>query len=145
MCPQDTNPADESAATLGTREAVIGVASWTVVADGGVKEEELRGVTTALSRMALFKGMDIQDINARFARVFEIAQRDGLDEMMHLAAASIPPELRETTFAIAVDLAFSDGRAHEDGDVLSTVRDALQVEPSMADQIIEVLTIKNQG
>jgi hypothetical protein len=62
------------------------------------------------------------------------------------AKEAIPYELRDTVFAIATDLVLSDGiLSQEEATVLTMMHHLLEVSEETAQQIIQVIAVKNKG
>ena len=59
---------------------------------------------------------------------------------------AIPPDLRATTFALAVDLTLADGRlGSSETAFIDQLQTALQIEGELARRIFDVLLIKNRA
>lgn len=91
--------------------------------------------------MRMFWGIDPE-----IERVYSIVQRHGARPIIEAAKNALSPELRETAFAIAADIALSDGYLDEsEKNYLIQLYEGLNISERLAKKIIEVILIKNRG
>lgn len=129
--------------TLNAREAVLALIFLVSEADDEIDEEEIFVIIGAFERMELFAGYDI-DLDIR--RVFKLMRPYGVEAIIKSAKNVLNLSLRETAFAIAVDIALSDGFLDEDEEVcLNKLYEGLGIQEDLASKIIEVMLIKNRG
>ncbi len=132
--------------TFTAKEAVIGLLFLVVTADGGIApcEEEL--VIAASNRMKLLKDQVIPEFNAAVQKVRDAIDAKGRDEVFAAATTALPQDLRETVYALAVDIVFADGSAQpEELNFLRQMQESLKVPDDLATKVIEVMRIKNRG
>jgi tellurite resistance protein len=131
---------------LTAQESFIGVAMTAIAADGSITPEEAQGVSAALFRMKMFKGMSERQMKEMFDRVIGVMKKQGAGAIIASAAETLNPEMKETAFAIAADLALADGTIEdEEKKYLEELQKALGVKDDLALKIAEVLVIKNRG
>ncbi|HSM80378.1 MAG TPA: tellurite resistance TerB family protein [Nodosilinea sp.] len=127
-------------------EALACIAMVAIAADGYLAEQEGQTMTMLLSRMALFNNYSADTLHRLFDRVLERLKREGPGVMVNQAKEALPQELRETAFAIATDLVLSDRTVTpQEQAFLEDLYRILDISSSLAQQIVQVITIKNRG
>jgi tellurite resistance protein len=100
----------------------------------------------ALSSMKLYSGHNADRMESMLNKLIGIIKKQGLDTLIAASKESLPPELRETAFAVATDLALADGEiAVKEKDLLTKLQQGLDLPEDRAINIIEVMLIKNKG
>lgn len=136
----------ERAVDLNLQEAVAAVLLVTIASDGHLSTEEATSLWVVLSRMQMFRSYSNDVVGRMINKLSGIIGRVGYEDMLKLAKASLPYELRPTVFAIATDLAFADGTVtSEEEALLEDLYALLEIPHDVAVQIIQVMTIKNKG
>ena len=80
------------------------------------------------------------------ARVLNLMTDHGRSTVLTAAAATIPKALRETTFALAVDIALADGRLGSlENTLLDELQDLLAIDERLMRTIVDVMCIKNRA
>jgi hypothetical protein len=65
--------------------------------------------------------------------------------MLAACAKTLPPDLRESAFAIATDLVFADGHVEErEKEYIDRLQGVFGIDDAMALKIVEVIVIKNR-
>lgn len=127
-------------------EAFAGVALAAVASDGFLAEEEAQIIPFTLSRMKLYQSYSDNDMRRLFDKLLAQLQRDGVESLFASAKSALSPELRETAFAIAADLVLVDGVVtEEERSFLDDLYSTLEISEAVANQVIEVMAIKNRG
>jgi uncharacterized tellurite resistance protein B-like protein len=132
--------------TFTDKESVIALLFLVVTADGTIApcEEEL--VVAASNRMKLLKEQVVPEFNAAVQKVRDAIDSKGRPEVFAVAVKGLPAELRETVYALAVDIVFADGSAaSEELTFLREIQESLAVSDDLATKVIEVMRIKNRG
>lgn len=131
---------------LNGPEAFAGILVAAMAADGYAADEEVRTLRDDLYRMQLFKGYDEEHLAKMLDKLLGILNQQG-DESLFLAAqAALPPELKDTAFAVAADMVLTDGTlADEEQVFLDRLRDALAVSAETAEMLVQAMAIKNRG
>ncbi|MGD0818674.1 MAG: tellurite resistance TerB family protein [Methanomassiliicoccales archaeon] len=131
---------------LTKEEAFASVGLAAIAADGVITEEEGRGFIVALYRMKMFKNYSQNQMGALLNKLINIVQRQGFDVLIKMSNESLPADLKETAFAVAIDLVFADGDVDDTEQKLMTkIQQMMGIPEAQAIKIIEVMMIKNKG
>lgn len=131
---------------MGTAEALASIALVAIAADGYLADQEGQDMTMLLSRMALFSSYSSEAIHRLFDTLLVRLKTEGPGAMVDRAKAVLPQDLRETAFAIATDLVLSDRTVTpQEQAFLEDLYRILDIPSAMAQQIVQVMTIKNRG
>ncbi|WP_017318435.1 tellurite resistance TerB family protein [Mastigocladopsis repens] len=131
---------------LSPAEAFAAMTLAATASDGYLSEGQARGISSALSRMKLFRSYSNDVMNRMFDKLLIILRRQGIDALFNLAKESLPYELREAAFAVATDLVLADGiLTQEEQDFLTDLYQALGISGDIAIKIVQVMLIKNRG
>ena len=137
---------DEGPLSLKQDEAFAAVCVMAVAADGVVENDEVRRIVMNLAGKKLFKGHRLDDLGNLLNDMAKQVQRRGTGPVMDAAKKSLPPELRETAFAMATDLVLADGDVDaKEKAFLEEFQKTLGIDDSLAVKIAEVIVIKNRG
>lgn len=129
-----------------SREGVAGVLIATVAADGEVSDDEVRAFNAVANRMQLFADQSASHFDKMIARLVQVLKRLGSRELLIHASKAVPESLRETVFALAADMLFSDGVVDaEEQKLIEELFQQLGLPEDRATQIIEVIQVKNRG
>ncbi len=131
---------------MGIAEALASIALVAIAADGYLADQEGQDMTMLLSRMALFSSYSSEAMHRLFDKLLVRLKTDGPGVMVDQAKASLPQDLRETAFAIATDLVLSDRTVTpQEQAFLEDLYRILEIPSALAQQIVQVMTIKNRG
>lgn len=131
---------------LSSAEAFAAITLAATASDTYLSDEEARGISSALSRMKLFRSYSNDVINRMFDKLLGILRREGIDTLFNIAKESLPYDLREAAFAVATDLVLADGVVtQEEQEFLNDLYQALGISGDVATQIVQVMLIKNRG
>lgn len=127
---------------LTEREAFVAISLMIAGADGSLGEEEINTASLGLVRMKMFAGNP-----PPLERVYHtVVKRNSAGPIIEAAKNALSPELRETAFAFATDIALSDGYLDvTEKDHLTQLYQGLEIPEELAGKIIEVIQIKNRG
>ena len=132
--------------TLSHAEAIAAVLVGSVAVDGVLRAEEAGRLNEILSSTRWTTGTSIEAAAGLTTRALALIADHGLAAVLAACAPAIPADLRATTFALATDLALSDGRlASRENTLIDQLQHALQIEGDLARKIVEVLLIKNRA
>lgn len=135
-----------TSSSMGPAEALASIALVAIAADGYLAEQESQDMTMLLARMGLFSSYSSEALSRLFARLLERLKREGPGALVNQAKTVLPPDLRETAFAIATDLVLSDRTVTpQEQSFLEDLHVILEIPNAMAQQIVQVMTIKNRG
>ena len=127
-------------------EAFAAIMLAAIASDGYLSQEQTTAITATLSRMKLFRSYSNDVMNRLFDKLLGILQRDGINILFDTAKESLPPDLRESAFAVTADLILVDGIVtEEDHSFLNDLYQALGISTDIAIQVVQVMMIKNRG
>jgi uncharacterized tellurite resistance protein B-like protein len=134
------------APSLTVQEAFAAILLGAVNADGHVSSDEGTRVYQVLKSMNLYLGLSAEALQAIVGKMMEWIEYHGVAAVVAWAARAIPPELRTTAFANAVDLVLSDrGVKRHERDFITELQTVLQLDDATALDIVHVMTAKNRG
>lgn len=94
---------------LSHHDALIHIMVTMSAADRTMSDSELARIGSIIKSLPVFKEFDVQRMVAVANDCTQILQKeDGLDEIIENALDSLPDHLRETAYALAVDVAAAD-------------------------------------
>ncbi|MDJ0798126.1 MAG: tellurite resistance TerB family protein [Calothrix sp. MO_167.B12] len=132
--------------SLSPAEAVAAITLAAIASDGYMSEEETRSVSAILSRMKLFQSYTSDVIVGMFDKLLNLLRQEGIDAFFNTAQASLPGNLKESAFALATDMVLADGVVTRDEqDFLNDLYHSLGIASDIANQIVQVMLIKNRG
>lgn len=132
--------------SMGPAEALASIALVAIAADGYLADQEGQDMTMLLSRMALFSSYSKDAVHHLFDLLLTRLKTEGPGVMVDQAKAVLSQDLRETAFAIATDLVLSDRTVTpQEQAFLEDLYRILEIPSSLAQQIVQVMTIKNRG
>lgn len=100
----------ETAPALSPQDCLVAVMLTVSVADSAIRTVELLAIEQVVKHLPVFTGYDADRIKIVSQTVFELLEdEDGLDALFGLVRESLPPRLNETAYALACDIAASDG------------------------------------
>ena len=139
-------PLSEDPIPLSVPEAMAVVMVASMLADGARSAEESARLTDVLSTSRMLRqaaGVSSPDV---VARAVALLDKHGSGAMLEACARTLPPDLRDSAFAIASDLVLADGRVEERERVyLDQLQKVLGVDDALALKIVEVMVIKNRA
>lgn len=99
-------------------------------ADANMSDRELETIGEIIAHLPVFRGFDRRTLAGFLNSCAEaLAAEDGLEKTLEAIKESLPPNLRETAYAIACDLVAADGEAsQEELRVLELIRHRLNVD-----------------
>lgn len=131
---------------LSKHEAFVATMLAVSAADGQISDEEVEDMVSRLRRVHLFSGMSDDDLVASTNRPFALLRKGGPGELIRSASPVLPNELRESAFAVAVDIAFSDGTVEdEEKQLIEDLQREFGIPDELAMQVVNVMIIKNRG
>jgi tellurite resistance protein len=143
--PRRPRGAKEAGASRGLDRALIALFIGAMNANGVVARDEAARAHHLIWSTRRFRrksgdtvGKLIQDVRARL-------ERDDADVAIDRAARQLPARLRQPAFAVLADLLLADGRMDaQERRFLARIGSQLKIEPGAAQQVIEVVLLKNQ-
>ena len=132
--------------TLSVPEAYAAVLVAAISADGRFGVAEAERLNAVLSNSQLFESAVRAGDVTVVERALNLLTDRGLGPVLAASAASIPPDLRASVFAVATDLVLADGRIEgREKSFIDQLQAALQLDDATALKIVEVLLIKNRA
>ena len=130
---------------LSHADAIVALLAGAVAIDGVVGTEETRRLNELLATTRWRLGLGEEAVAVAAKQGLDLIATHGLPSVMKASADVIPPDLRDTTFALAVDLVLADGRlGNRESTFIDQLQTALQIEAKLARKILDVLLIKNR-
>jgi len=134
-----------TALTLSQSEAIVTVLVGAVTVDGVLRAEEARRLNDVLATSRWMLGIGTGAAARAAKQGLDLIASHGLPAVLNASTDAIPPDLRATTFALAVDLVLADGRlGTRENTFIDDLQTALQIEGELARKILDVLLIKNR-
>ncbi|NJK39654.1 MAG: tellurite resistance TerB family protein [Oscillatoriales cyanobacterium RM2_1_1] len=131
---------------LTPAEAFAAIALVAIAADGVIANSESQILRATFARMQLFQDYSAESKNEMLTRLLDQIKQQGYEALMKVAVQKIPPDLKETAFAVATDITLSDGElADEEEQLLDALYNSLGLSEEIAAKIIDVMLIKNKG
>ena len=97
------------AKTISTHHALIYVMVTIANVEGHLGERELEAISRIVQQWPIFRSFDTDKLAHVAQECGEILQdTEGLEAVFGLAAEALTPKLRETAYALAVEIAASD-------------------------------------
>jgi tellurite resistance protein len=120
--------------TIDHHAALIYTMVLVSAAEGRMSDAELASMTAIVQSLPVFRDFDRSRINAIGADCVELLKReDGLDVALAHVKAALPKPLRETAYALALEVIAADARASQDElRMLELIRDRLKIERLVA-------------
>jgi len=131
---------------FGPQEGFAGVLLCASACDGHIGDEEGQSINLILGRRKLYERLTQQQFGSMMDRLLGELKRRGPEKLLEKSYPTVPPELRETVFANAVDIVLADGTVEpEEREFIDDLRDKLEVDKKRAKTIVQVMVYKNQG
>lgn len=97
------------------QDALIELIMLMSASDGEMSDRELDVITDDVSTLPVFEGFDLDRLNEIGGEVAQaLEDPDGLRTALDRIAAALPPSLRETAYALAVEVAAADGSTEQE-------------------------------
>lgn len=141
---------DEGFATgaeaFGPQEGFAGVLLCASACDGHIGDDEAQSLGLILNQKKLFDRLTPQQHSALHDRLAGELRRGGPEKLLEKSYPAVPPELRETVFANAVDIVLADGVVEpEEKEFIDDLQGKLEIDAKRAKVIVQVMVYKNQG
>jgi uncharacterized tellurite resistance protein B-like protein len=127
------------------QEAFLAIIYACMSVDGHISNQEINEMVYILSKKKLYAGVDVMGIYMRIQALSQSLSHDSF-KIIELAAPHITPDLRQTVYANAMDIFFSDSSYHSNERQLAThLQQMLTIPIDDAQKIYDVIRIKNIG
>ena len=99
-----------------------------------------------LGQRKLFERLTEQQVGSLMDRLIGELKRGGPERLLEKSCPAVPPELRESVFANAVDIVLADGTVEQDErDFMDELRSKLEIDEERSRVIVQVMVYKNHG
>ena len=117
-------------ALISPQDALIAVMFAVSVSDESISNSELLSISRIVDHLPIFADYDVSRIKRVSQTVLELFSVDeGLDALFGIVRDALPDDLNETAYAMACDVAASDGHIR-DGELqlLEEIRHELKID-----------------
>ena len=115
---------------LTPQDCLVAIMVAVSASDENIRTSELMEIQNAVNMLPVFADYDIDRIKRMSQTVLDLfEQEDGLDALFGLIRDNLPERLCETAYALACDVAASDGRLNEtELEFLAEIRYELNID-----------------
>lgn len=112
------------------QDSLVAIMIAVSASDEAIQTSELVTIEQIVNHLPVFGGYDADRMRAVAETVIELYGRDdGLDTLFSEIKAALPPQLNETAYALACDVAAADGKLGEvELRLLEEIRHELNIE-----------------
>ncbi len=97
--------------SMTPQDSLVALMITVSAADSSIRTAELLAIEQVVNQLPVFAGFDTDRIKVISQTVFDLLEvEDGLDAIFGLLREALPPRLNETAYALACDVAASDGK-----------------------------------
>ena len=122
---------------LKTQDALIYLMVVAATSDAQVSDRELEIISTLVGRLPVFDGFERNNLGQVAAEAIDlIKDSSSLENVLRMIFEAVPERLRDTAYALAVEVAAVDLRLEqEELRLLEMIRDGLQLDGLIASAI----------
>jgi len=122
------NPSEN--ALISPQDALIAVMFAVSVSDESISNLELLSITRIVDHLPIFANYDVSRIKRVSQTVIELfSNEEGLDALFGIVRDALPDDLNETAYAMACDVAASDGHIRDSElQLLEEIRHELKID-----------------
>jgi tellurite resistance protein len=130
MHPKRTKDVNQSAHSWSPEDCLVAAMIATSASDENIRTVELVAIQGVVNHLPVFASYDTDRISVVSQTVFDLfAEEEGLDALFGLIRQNLPERLFETAYAMACDVAASDGLLGESElRLLEEMRHELQID-----------------
>ena len=100
--------------SLTPQDALVAIMIAVSASDATIRTSELVTIERIVNHLPVFGGFDVDRIKTISQTVFDLFEdEDGIAALLGLVRAALPERLFETAYALACDVAASDGKLGE--------------------------------
>ena len=116
--------------TLSPQEALIHVMVIAATSDARVSDRELEAIGTLVARLPVFDGFDRTHLGQVAAEALDLLKDSSdIDKVLDMVLGAVPERLRDTAYALAVEVTAVDLRlSQEELRLLEMIRDKLNLD-----------------
>ncbi len=132
---------------LSVQEALVYTMVAAAEADHEIDEAEIGIIGDLINHLPIFRGVGRAAATAMASACSDLlVQAGGRDRVFGMIREALPPQLRDTAYAIACDVIAADNRLRRNElQILEQIRAQLEVEPTMAQAIEQVAKVRFQA
>ena len=121
---------ETSPSPLSPQDCLVAIMVAVSASDENIRNSELIEIQSAVNMLPVFADYDIDRIKRMSQTVLDLFElEDGLDALFGLIRDNLPERLHETAYALACDVAASDGRLNEtELEFLAEIRYELNID-----------------
>lgn len=129
---------------LSTHAALIYIMIMVSAADRAMKDVELSSIGSIVKHLPLFADYDVNRLTETAEACAEtLAGKDGLNEALDSVTNSLAEPLRETAYALALEVAAADRKlAPAELRILQLIRERLEIDDVVADALEKAISIR---
>lgn len=136
----------EASSKLTEQESYAGILLGASACDGHIAEDEVQSLVTALLRMKLFQRFNPKQFNQTLNKLHGFVKKKGVEALIEGCVETLPKTLHRSAFANACDIVLADGVIEPDEKAfIDMLQSKLEVESDTAQEIAEVMVVKNKG
>jgi uncharacterized tellurite resistance protein B-like protein len=140
----NSNPSTISYSPKNEQEAWVAIMYSCMATDGEVSEIEVDKLVNFLVFKTMFKGHNV--IEDLYKPALRAQKQIGSKEVIDSSVSLIKDESKPTLFALVMEILLADGvLGPDEKEIAEYLTNALSLNPEMAQKIVEVMLIKNQG
>ncbi|HHS89479.1 MAG TPA: 2-dehydro-3-deoxyphosphooctonate aldolase [Rhodobacteraceae bacterium] len=116
--------------SLTPQDCLVAVMMAMSASDENIRTSELVTIEAIVNHLPVFADYDTDRFKVVSQTVFDLfSEEDGLDALFGLVRENLPDRLNETAYALACDVAASDGELHEEElRLLEEIRHELSID-----------------
>ena len=120
--------------TLSPQEALIHLMVVAATSDATVSDRELDAIGALVARLPVFEGFNRDNMGQVAAEAIDlIKDSSDIEKVLGMILGAIPPRLRDTAYALAVEVTAVDLRlSQEELRLLEMIRDKLELDGLVA-------------
>lgn len=120
----------DSSLSMSPQDTLVAVMIAISASDENIRTSELVSIEAIVDHLPVFADYDKDRLKRVSETVFDLfAEEDGLDALFGLIRENLPEKLYETAYALACDVAASDGRLGEQElNLLAEIRYELSID-----------------
>jgi hypothetical protein len=135
-----------NALELNVPQAVIAIAIAVMTADDDASEIERNELAFALRRLRLFRGYEPSYLQEQLRSISLKIKGQEFGVVIGAVKRALTPQLRETAFLIAAELALVDTTlAAKEKVILEKLQTGLEIDAAVGSKIVEVIQIRHRG
>jgi tellurite resistance protein len=130
---------------LNAQSALIYVMVVVSASDARMSDAELQTIGNFVRHLPAFEGFEEQNlIPAARECALVLQETNGLEHVLNMVRESLAPNLRETAYLVALDIALADAPLMpEESRVLQRLRTSLEIDPLVAAALTRAARARN--